>query len=126
MTVRKYETGDHEALFEIMRQELDDWSDYFGPKGQAKYIRALEESLTYVVCENGLVCGYARCRDDGGFGIYVYDLLVAKGSRGNNYGRLLFERLRQDFPDDDIYVMSDVDPYYEKLGMVREGSILKL
>ena len=42
---------------------------------------------------------------------------------GKEYGRLLLERVCMDFPNDTICVMSDVDPYYEKLGYEREGSV---
>jgi hypothetical protein len=33
------------------------------------------------------------------------------------------ERVCRDFPNQPVYVMSDSDPYYEKLGYEREGSI---
>jgi len=33
------------------------------------------------------------------------------------------ERVRQGFPGQPVYVMSDVDKYYEKLGFGRVGSI---
>lgn len=36
------------------------------------------------------------------------------------------ERVCQDFPDQPVYVMSDVDSYYEKLGYIREGSIFRV
>jgi hypothetical protein len=45
-------------------------------------------------------------------GVYIFDLLVKKSYRG-----------QQNQP---VYVMSDVDPYYEKLGYRREGSIFEV
>ena len=68
------------------------------------------------------MCGYARCREDDGFGVNIYDLLVRKTHRGKQIGKTLMERVFKDFPNQAIYVMSDVDPYYEKLGYRREGS----
>lgn len=65
--------------------------------------------------------------DEGdGFGVYIYDLLVRKSYRGRQLGKTLMERVCQDFPSQTIYVMSDVDPYYEKLGYRREGSIFEV
>jgi hypothetical protein len=72
------------------------------------------------------VCGYVRCREDDGFGVYIYDLLVRKTHRGKQIGKTLMEWVFKDFPNQTIYVMSDVDPYYEKLGYRREGSIFKI
>jgi len=94
--------------------------------GRDKYIKALESSITYIACDENLVCGYARCREDDGFGVYVYDLLVRKTHRGRQIGKSLMERVCQDFPDQPVYVMSDVDTYYEKLGYRREGSIFEV
>jgi ribosomal protein S18 acetylase RimI-like enzyme len=72
------------------------------------------------------VCGYARCREDDGFGVYIYDLLVRKTHRGKPIGKALMERVLNDFPNQPIYVMSDVDPYYEKLGYRKVGSIFEI
>ena len=36
------------------------------------------------------------------------------------------ERVCQDFPDQPVYVMRDVDPYYEKLGYHKAGSIFEV
>jgi len=71
-----------------------------------------------------MVCGYIRCLEDNGFGVYVYDLLVRKSYRGRQLA--LMERVYQDFPGEPVYVMRDVDLYYEKLGYHREGSIFQI
>ncbi|MCL2563436.1 MAG: GNAT family N-acetyltransferase [Oscillospiraceae bacterium] len=73
--------------------------------------------------QDGRLCGFARCRNDDGFGLYVYDLLVRKAERGQNLGRALMDAAADAFPDETVYVMSDVDPYYEKQSFIREGSI---
>ena len=113
-------------LFDLLINEGDDRSDYHGLPGRGKYIKALESSITYIACDEDLVCGFVRCRGDDGFGVYIYDLLVRKSYRGRQIGKSLMERVCQDFPDQPVYVMSDVDPYYEKLGCRREGSIFEI
>ncbi|MGI6659235.1 MAG: GNAT family N-acetyltransferase [Dethiobacteraceae bacterium] len=67
-----------------------------------------------------------RCREDDGFGVYIYDLLVRKTHRGRQIGKSLIEWVCQNFQDQPVYVMSDVDRYYEKLGYRREGSIFEV
>ena len=126
MEIRQYSKADETLLFDLLIDEGDEWSDYHGVAGRDKYIEALESSITYIACDETLVCGYARCREDDGFGVYVYDLLVRKTHRGRQIGKILMERVCQDFPDQPVYVMSDVDQYYEKLGYRRKGSICEV
>ncbi|MGB4303191.1 MAG: GNAT family N-acetyltransferase [Syntrophomonadaceae bacterium] len=126
MEIRQYSKADENLLFDLLIDEGDDWIDYHGPVGRSKYIKALESSITYIVYDENLVCGYARCREDDGFGVYIYDLLVRKTHRGKRIGKALMERVLKDFPNQPIYVMSDVDPYYEKLGYRKVGSIFEV
>jgi ribosomal protein S18 acetylase RimI-like enzyme len=126
MEIKKYSKADESLLFDLLVDEGDEWSDYHGAAGRDKYIKALESSITYIAWDETLVCGYARCREDDGFGVYVYDLLARKTHRGREIGKSLMERVCQDFPNQPVYVMSDVDPYYEKLGYRREGSIFEV
>ncbi|WP_313343155.1 GNAT family N-acetyltransferase [Sedimentibacter sp.] len=126
MIIKRYSTADEMPLFDMLKEEGDEWSDYHGAKGHAKYLRALESSVTYLAYDRSILCGYARCREDDGFGIYVYDLLVRKTYRGKQIGKMLMEQACKDFSDQSVYVMSDVDIYYEKLGYRREGSIFEV
>ncbi len=126
MEIKRYSKADESLLFDLLVDEGDEWVEYHGKVGRDKYIKALESSVTYIACDKSIVCGYARCREDNGFGVYVYDLLVKKSYRGKQIGKSLMERVRQDFPDQIAYVMSDVDPYYEKLGYRRVGSIFEI
>lgn len=126
MIIKRYSNTDKSQLFDMLREEGDDWSCYHGEKGYAKYLKALESSITYVAYDDNILCGYARCREDDGFGVYVCDLLVRKPYRGNQFGKLLLEQVCKDFSEQTVYVMSDVDPYYEKLGYRREGSIFEV
>ena len=126
MEIRTYSRTDEAHLFDMMREEGSEWAGYWGESGIEKYKTALANSITYVAYEGNELCGYARCRDDDGFGVYVYDLLVKKSYRGNSIGRMLMERVCTDFPNATVYVMSDVDGYYNKQGYCREGSIFKV
>lgn len=126
MEIRKYVKSDEKKLFQLMRDEGPDWECYWGDAGAEKYKRALSGSITYVAYDGDVLCGYVRCRDDDGLCAYIYDLLVAKAYRGRSLGKELMERVRADLPDVDVYVMSGVDGYYEKVGYRREGSIFKV
>lgn len=126
MNIKKYSKADEPLLFDLLVDEGDEWSDYHGLAGREKYIKALESSITYIAYDETLVCDYVRCREDDGFGVYIYDLLVRKSYRGRQIGKSLMERVCQDFPGQPVYVMSDVDLYYEKLGYRKEGSIFEV
>lgn len=108
MLIKHYTKDDRSALFELIKNEGEEWKDYFG-QNQGKYKTALERSITYVAYEGNILCGYCRCRDDDGFGVYIYDLLVDKKYRGKHFGRLLMERVCADFSHDIVYVMSSAD-----------------
>lgn len=124
MKIKRYDKTDEAALFDMFIEEGEDWSEYYTKRAQ--YAKALESGVTYVACENDVLCGYVRCREDDGFGVYVYDLLVRKAYRGRQMGRLLMEQICRNFPAQPVYVMSDVDPYYQKLGYPKEGSVFQV
>ena len=126
MEIRRYGKADEALLFDMLVDEGEDWSDYHGLAGRDKDIKALESSITYIAYDKPLICGYLRCREDDGFGVYIYDLLVRKTHRGRQIGKRLMERVRKDFPNQSVYVMSDVDTYYEKLAFSRAGSIFEV
>jgi GNAT superfamily N-acetyltransferase len=121
--IERYKPEEENRLFALIEREGEEWKDYWSAEGKPKYQKAIAGSIVYLIFENDNLCGYARCRDDDGFGIYVYDLLVDEKYRGKEYGRLLMEKVCSDFPNDTVYVMGDVYPYYEKLGYDEEGKI---
>lgn len=123
MEIRRYKNEDEARLFEMLAEEGDAWGDYHRGENRARYRKALQSSIVYVAIESGTLCGFARCREDDGYGVYIYDLLVRRLCRGRQIGRRLMERVCRDFPDQPVYVMSDVDAYYVKLGYKKEGSI---
>lgn len=124
--IRKYSPADEAVLMAMIEKEGEEWIDYYGSEGRKKYQKALDTSLVYLAFEGEALCGYCRCRDDGGFGIYILDLLVDRDFRGREIGRRLMERVCRDHPKDIVYVTSGVDPYYEKLGYRREGTIFQI
>ncbi len=126
MEIKNYTKTDDEQLFDMMRDEGEDWACYYAETGIGRYKKALRNSRTYVAYEGAVLCGYVRCREDDGFGVYIYDLLVRRAYRGHEIGRKLMEWVRSEHPDDVVYVMSGVDGYYEKLGYSREGSIFSI
>ena len=123
MHIRRYTPADEALVFQMLEEEGDAWSDYHGAENRAKFLRALNACTAYLLFEQDTLCGYARCHADYGFGVYVHDLLVRKSRRGHGYGRLLMEQACRDFPGQMVYVLSDVDPYYGKLGYEKIGSI---
>lgn len=127
MEIRKYSKNrDEEKLMDMLMEEGDEWSCYYADNVKQKYKESLEKSITYVAYQGDVLCGYSRSLDDYGFYIYVCDLLVNKKYRGNNIGRILMECIYKDYPDRIVYVMSDVDGYYSKLGYRWEGSVFEV
>ena len=127
MEIRPYNPlTDFDPLMDVIRSEGEEWSCYSSGPALEKYKASLEASITYVAYEGDRLCGYSRSLDDTGFYIYVCDLLVHKECRGRSIGRQLMECLMDDYPDQTVYVMSDVDEYYKKLGFPREGSVFEV
>ena len=121
--IRKYDhTNDYNELLKLIKTEGEEWKDYFHPK----YKLVLKMSITYVACVDEKLCGYSRSVNDFGLYIWVIDLLVNKQYRGHSIGKKLMECLISDFPNQDVFVMSDVDEYYKKLGYKKVGSIFKV
>ena len=123
LTIRKYNpTLDYGNLMKLIQSEGEEWNDYLNPI----YRKALDDSITYVALIGEELCGYSRSLSDSGLFVWVIDLLVNKNRRGLSIGKKLMECILYDYPDTDVFVMSDVDPYYEKLGYEKEGSIFKV
>ena len=121
--IRKYDPlKDYDELLELIKSEGEEWKDYV----DSKYEVALEKSITYVAYGDKKLCGYVRSINDYGLYIWVIDLLVDKKYRGNSIGKKLMEYLLTDYPNQTVFVMSDVDGYYKKLGYRKEGSIFKV
>jgi len=126
MQIRRYEKRDEDAVMEIIAREGEEWKAYYAPENAGRYKRALEASITYVAYENEELCGYSRSVDDNACIVIVCDLLVTPKHRGKNVGRRLMESIFNAYPDKEVYVMSDVDAYYKKLGYKKAGSVFEV
>lgn len=79
-----------------------------------------------MVCvSDKLICGYIRALVDS-FGIYVSELYVARQYRNRGFGRALLKAMRKSLQGQEIYILSDEDLYYQKLGLRRIGSVFQL
>lgn len=125
MIIKPYHSSDYPAVLDLIISEGEEWIEYTLTK-KNEYHQALVLSLTFIMMEDDICIGYIRCRDDDGFGVYVYDLLVRQDYRGRHYGKQLLEHVGNLYPDQDFYIMSDVDPYYIKQGYTRVGSIFQV
>ena len=122
VSIRQYKPEDENDLFALIEREGMEWT-YWQGEYRTKYKDALAECTVYLVFEGETLCGYVRARNDYGFGVYVMDLLVDKNHRGKEYGRMLMKQVCENFPQDAVYVLGDVYPYYEKLGYGVEGKV---
>lgn len=126
MIIKPYlESRDYAKIADLFETEKD-WSCYTSKDNAKKYKESLSKSITYVAYEKDMLIGYSRSIEDFNFYIYICDLLVQKSYRGKNTGKELMECLLQDFPEHEIFVMSDVDEYYKKLNYKIEGTIFKI
>ena len=125
MHIRKYNKITDESKLMKMIKDEEGWN-YANETLAEKYKVALESSITYIAFQEDVLCGYSRSLDDCGFYIYVCDLLVRPDFRGKDIGRKLIECLYNDYPNQVVYVMSDVDEYYEKVDYKRIGSIFEV
>ena len=123
LKIRKYDpNSDYHNLMKLIQSEGEEWKDYLNPN----YRKALEDSITYVALIGEELCGYSRSLCDSGLFIWVIDLLVNKNRRGLSIGKKLMECIVTDYSNIDVFVVSDVDHYYEKLGYGKEGSVFKV
>ena len=120
----RYDETYESELIALLKKEPE-WDSFTGAGKIDVFKGALLSSQTYVCKSRSEVCGYLRALADG-FGIYVSELYVAPAFRNNGYGRELLKELKQDHPDQIVYILSDEDLYYEKLGCKRVGSVFQL
>lgn len=126
MEIQKYTDKDELPLFKLIAAEGDEWNDYLTKDGAQKYKKTLESSLTFVAYEGDRLCGFSRSIVDGEFHIHVCDLLVDQNDRGKSIGKQLMECIYREYPNHTVFVMSDVDGYYKKLGYEKIGSVFEV
>jgi ribosomal protein S18 acetylase RimI-like enzyme len=120
----RYDKTHESELIALLKTEPD-WNSFTGAGTIDAFKSVLLSSETYICKSRSEVCGYLRALVDG-FGIYVSELYIAPGYRNNGYGKELLRKIKQEHPNQDVYVFSDEDLYYEKFGCKRVGSMFKL
>lgn len=125
MELRKYnENKDYANLIALFQCEPS-WSWFLSDQHRLRHKQSLRESITYVAYEREQIIGYSRSLEDIGTYIYVCELLVKKDFRGNSFGKQMLDAIAADYPEHEIFIMSDEDLYYQKIGYTRIGSIFK-
>ncbi len=122
--IQKYEKELEAELLVLLRAEPD-WNSFTNEGAVDAFKKSLLDSETYICQCQGKICGYLRALVDG-FGVYVSELYIAPKYRNKGYGRRLLGRIKSAYPHQDVFVFSDEDLYYEKLGFKRIGSIFQL
>lgn len=124
INILKYKIEHEIKLLTLLKTEPD-WRSFVSKGTIDRFRKALLESETYICEYQGEIVGYIRALVDG-FGVYISELYIAPPHRGNGYGAKLLSKIKQAHPDQDVYVLSDEDLYYQKLGCQRVGSVFKL
>ncbi|MGD9254898.1 MAG: GNAT family N-acetyltransferase [Chromatiales bacterium] len=122
--IHRYDKSHESELIALLRAEPD-WNLFTCEGNRDVFKHALLNSETLICKSHGNICGYLRALVDG-FGIYVSELYVAPGYRNSGNARELLQKIKQQHPNQDAYVLSDEDRYYEKLGCKRVGSVFRL
>jgi len=113
-----------EPVMQLIHNDGEEWAIYWREPNNWHYQRLLNDSITYVALADGQVCGFLRALDDV-LHLYVCDLLVASDYRGKGLGEALIARLKEDYPEAVIYILSGNDEYYDHIGCVRDGSVYR-
>ncbi|MDX9691693.1 MAG: GNAT family N-acetyltransferase [Acholeplasmataceae bacterium] len=122
----KFDASHFDKLMDLIKSEGEEWQDYFLSGKEQLYLDSCQKSITYLLFKDDEVVGFIRSLEDYNYAIYICDLLVHKNHRGHAYGKKLISYVKALYPHFDCYVMSDVDPYYEKLNYEKVGSIFKI
>ena len=120
----RYDKPHESELIALLKSEQD-WSSFTSPDSINAFKNALQNNETYVYKIESKICGYLRALVDE-FGVYVSELYISPSHRKNGYGKELLKKIKQEHPNQEVYVFSDEDLYYERLGYKRVGSIFQL
>lgn len=110
ISIRRYlEERDYVHILKSCKKEH--WEKFYTSKKDI-YMQALRNSITYVAYEEGAYCGYIRCITDSVFTIYCCEIIIDDEYKRKGVGRLLIEKVRQDYPTCCMDVLSDNDSFY--------------
>ncbi len=122
--IHRYDKSHESELIALLRAEPD-WNAFTTGDAVEVFKAALLNSETLICKSHESICGYLRALVDG-FGIYVSELYVAPLYRNKGKGKELLNKIKQQHPNQDVYILSDEDRYYEELGCKRVGSVFRL
>jgi GNAT superfamily N-acetyltransferase len=125
MEICRYGPEHADAVFGAIAADAA-WVTFTRLEARDRYRQRLADSVTYVCHDRGGFAGFLRALHDDGFAVYVSELYVVPSARGRGIGRALIARLTADYGHLAIYVLSDEDAYYEKLGYRRVGSVFEI
>ena len=125
MKILKY-TPEHEDAVLAAIKEDPDWDLFTNSDAIDNYRKSLRDSITYVCCDGSEFCGYIRAVLDVGLAVYISELYVLPEWRNRRMGQSLLQRVKEDFAQLTVYVLSDEDAYYEKYDYKKVGSVFEL
>jgi GNAT superfamily N-acetyltransferase len=125
MEICRYTPEHEDAVISAIREDPA-WELFTNENAVGEYKNRLRAGITYVCYENGVFGGYLRALLDEGFAVYVSEVFVAPASRNRGIGRSLLVRVRADYGYLAVYVLSDEDAYYQKLGYRKVGSVFEI
>ena len=125
MEISKYTAEHEEAVLSAIKEDPN-WDMFTNSDAIVVYKDRLKNGVTYVCHVNNNFCGYVRALLDDGFAVYISELFVVPAYRNQKIGRSLLEQIKNDFSTLSVYVLSDEDFYYEKIGKKQVGSVFEL
>lgn len=123
MKIVKYNLKHEKDLFAAIGNDPD-WEWFI--KNKNTYKKYLQNSITFVCCNNIEFCGYIRAIQDIESFVYISELYVLPKWRNNKIGQALIERVKTDYSDFTVYALSDEDDYYHKKGYKKIGSVFEI
>lgn len=122
--ILRYSIEHEDGLLDLLKREPD-WHHYTAPDFIKTFRQSLLDGDTFVCKHDREYCGYLRAITDG-LGLYISELYVAPSWRNRGIGRRLLKVFKQHNMGHEVYVLSDEDVYYEKLGHRKIGSIFEI
>lgn len=123
--ISKYQSEDEESILAAIKLDSN-WDMFTNDGAIHSYKKSLKNSITYVCYCGKDFAGYIRAIRDEGIALYISELYVVPEWRNQKIGRKLLKQIKEDFPKDTLYTLSDEDEYYKKLGLKKVGSVFQV
>jgi ribosomal protein S18 acetylase RimI-like enzyme len=125
LEISKYQPKHEEDVLSVLRCDSE-WDIFTNEDSVDSYKKSLKSGISYVCYIDGNLCGFTRAIADEGFFLYISELYVVPACRGRGLGRAMLERIKVDHSDVTVYLLSDEDAYYQKLGYRKVGTVFAL